>query len=327
LGGLLHKVGLLHKDNEAQVPFAYKMYKRTDTEGERLSAEFKRTYCQTVCIEFMGVWDTVSSVGVVMGRTLPFADSNNSIKTFRQALSLDEHRARYWPNYFHRSSPSMQAARLDPEHGSHSKDDSDSSSSSEESAAEQKKKRWVFLRKAEEAVTARRMGKSTAPELSNIIESDVLEVWFPGCHTDVGGGAVSNETEHCLANISLRWMVREAAKSGCIQFDPAALAHAQIELGDPTPAELEMDDTDALQTIHDQLKLNPLWWLLEIIPLHYSWQDADGVWHREWNFHLGRGRKIVDPQPKFHTTVRHRMLALNYTPKAEWNAGTEVYIH
>jgi len=76
----------------------------------------------------------------------------------------------------------MQAARLDIERGSHSKNDSDSSSSSESSAAEQKKKRWGFLRKAEEAVTARRMGKSIAHELSNI-ESDVLEVWFSGCHS------------------------------------------------------------------------------------------------------------------------------------------------
>jgi len=56
LGGLLHKVGLLYKDNEAQISFAYKMYKRTDAEGERLSAEFKQTFCQTVCIEFMGLW-------------------------------------------------------------------------------------------------------------------------------------------------------------------------------------------------------------------------------------------------------------------------------
>jgi len=34
--------------------------------------------------------DTVASVGVIMGRTLPFTNSNTSIKTFRHALSLDE---------------------------------------------------------------------------------------------------------------------------------------------------------------------------------------------------------------------------------------------
>jgi len=34
--------------------------------------------------------DTVSSVGVVAGRTLPFTNSNGCVKTFRHALSLDE---------------------------------------------------------------------------------------------------------------------------------------------------------------------------------------------------------------------------------------------
>ncbi len=34
--------------------------------------------------------DTVASVGVVMGRSLPFVDRNATIKVFRQGLSLDE---------------------------------------------------------------------------------------------------------------------------------------------------------------------------------------------------------------------------------------------
>jgi hypothetical protein len=55
------QVGLLPRDNEAQVPFAYRMYKRTDAEGIKLCAGFKQTYCQTVTIEFMGVWYARSS--------------------------------------------------------------------------------------------------------------------------------------------------------------------------------------------------------------------------------------------------------------------------
>jgi Uncharacterized alpha/beta hydrolase domain (DUF2235) len=34
--------------------------------------------------------DTVGSVGVIMGRPLPFVDVNTTIRVFRQALSLDE---------------------------------------------------------------------------------------------------------------------------------------------------------------------------------------------------------------------------------------------
>ena len=34
--------------------------------------------------------DTVASVGVIMGRSLPFVNTNTTIRVFRQALALDE---------------------------------------------------------------------------------------------------------------------------------------------------------------------------------------------------------------------------------------------
>lgn len=97
---------------------------------------------------------------------------------------------------------------------------------------------------------------------------------------------MSNDTANSLANISLRWMVREAVSAACgIKFDEAALARASINIQlEPTTEEIELDNADALEPLHDELKANPLWWLLEIIPLQYSWQDANGVWHREWKY-------------------------------------------
>lgn len=90
---MLHKVGLLPRDNDAQMPFAYALFKREDAEGLELCEGFKRTYCQDVKIEFVGVWDTVASVGVIASRTLPFTNSNSSIRVFRHALALDEVRS------------------------------------------------------------------------------------------------------------------------------------------------------------------------------------------------------------------------------------------
>lgn len=86
------QVGLLSRDNPEQLPFAYRLFKRTDVAGKTLSAGFKQTFAQNVCVEFMGVWDTVSSIGIISSKTLPFTNSNTSIKTFRHALSLDEAR-------------------------------------------------------------------------------------------------------------------------------------------------------------------------------------------------------------------------------------------
>lgn len=56
LAGMLTKVGLLPKDNVEQVPFAWTMYTNTDKTGEALAQGFRKTFCRTVKIEFLGVW-------------------------------------------------------------------------------------------------------------------------------------------------------------------------------------------------------------------------------------------------------------------------------
>ena len=39
---------------------------------------------------------------------------------------------------------------------------------------------------------------------------------------------------------------------------------------------------DALAPMFDQLQLQKLWWILEIIPLPYTYQDARGKWRTKW---------------------------------------------
>lgn len=81
LAGMVHKVGLLPACNHQQIPFAYKMYTRTSILGWKQSTLFKKTFSMDVDIEFIGVWDTVCSVGL-FPRRLPFTASNTSVKTF-----------------------------------------------------------------------------------------------------------------------------------------------------------------------------------------------------------------------------------------------------
>ncbi|GAA5883461.1 hypothetical protein JCM3774_005960 [Rhodotorula dairenensis] len=101
LAGMLQQVGLLPAGNEETVPLAYSIYKahkevaecaRNETAGQA----FKRCFSRDVEVHFVGVWDTVSSVGGIWPRTLPFASGSSYIHHFRQALALDERRA-YFP--------------------------------------------------------------------------------------------------------------------------------------------------------------------------------------------------------------------------------------
>lgn len=50
------QIGLLPRDNEEQIPFAYRLYKRTDKVGRQLAAGYKQTFCTPVAIDFVGVW-------------------------------------------------------------------------------------------------------------------------------------------------------------------------------------------------------------------------------------------------------------------------------
>ncbi|ESK88013.1 hypothetical protein Moror_10818 [Moniliophthora roreri MCA 2997] len=335
LAGMLFKIGLLSRDNLEQIPFAYKLYTRTDPEGVKLAQGYKKTYCHHVIVDFMGVWDTVASVGLIMTRTLPFTNSNKGIRVFRHALSLDERRAKFKANLFHRPPPGGDLSKASTE--------------AEDFIAGRRNSLASLLKH-------RKKGDAKQQSLPPQIEvtdqgpvCDVLEVWFSGCHSDVGGGAVLNTEPQSLANITLRWMVRQVVESQCgIQFTSAAMAELAIPLITiPTiqdsrkpglvqtrpdqPLDNQdraLDKVDASMPLHDELKIDPLWWILEIVPLTYYWQDKDGRWHKSWGPNWGRGRKIEDDKPKFHLTVKERMQdpKLKYKPNAIWKQGTEVYV-
>ncbi|KAF2842814.1 hypothetical protein M501DRAFT_984997 [Patellaria atrata CBS 101060] len=54
-------------------------------------------------------------------------------------------------------------------------------------------------------------------------EQDILEVWFPGCHADIGGGLPLHDGEDAaLSHVPLVWMVQEAQRAG-LRFDETKL--------------------------------------------------------------------------------------------------------
>ncbi|KAI0640163.1 hypothetical protein C8Q77DRAFT_1226397 [Trametes polyzona] len=182
LAGMIHKVGLLPACNHQQVPFAYKMFTRDDDMGWKQSTAFKKAFSIDVDIDFIGVWDTVSSVGVIP-HTLPFTSSNTAIRVFRHALSLDEHRARFQANLYQHPTKHQAARGTKP--GDMPKRDTEyatrvgirSGSNSHGKSGGQDNKNdseWRKQRRAE------REFSSHDPDSDGT--TDVLEVWFAGCH-------------------------------------------------------------------------------------------------------------------------------------------------
>ena len=104
LSGMLRVIGLLPPDQENLVPYALKLFwkshgKKIDwTHVKAWGAQFgRRDFPQWACpVEFLGIWDTVKSVGWFRRRLqLPYTRLLKSVRTTRHACSLDEWRGQY----------------------------------------------------------------------------------------------------------------------------------------------------------------------------------------------------------------------------------------
>jgi len=280
---------------------------------------------------------------------------------------------------FHRQSPDEESARKDPEHASRA-NTADLESCLEELDVQEsrpKLRTWkMTVRRLSEMERYRAAVRGNDASIKSAMERSALrktelgllqsveEVWFAGCHADVGGGTVADDCRYSLSDISLRWMVKQVILSQCgILFDHAALRRADIDISSiivmdpqqptvrdfwkpgprmrksPSPVPIHEDadgndeelwptDQDVLTDCHDQLKLTKAWWMLEMLPMKYAWQDAQGKWHAKWGFNFGKGRRIREEEPHFHRSVEERMgvRELGYQPRARWNAGREHYV-
>lgn len=119
LCGLLQMVGLLCPGNEGLIPYAIRLFKRRDGFLTRLkgspnkfhiAAGFKSTFGRECRPHFLGVWDTVSSVGWILDPTglkpgsLPYTHELGDVSIIRHAVSLDERRAFFRSNLVRQQS-------------------------------------------------------------------------------------------------------------------------------------------------------------------------------------------------------------------------------
>jgi hypothetical protein len=138
-----------------------------------------------------------------MSRTLPFT-SSDTIKIFRHAISLDEHRSKY--NVVH-WQPSGESLCPDP--------------TRTESDIEGVIEMWFAGVHSGTFDVTRLQLRKCAFQWTYSTTALI---------SDVGGSAVKDEEPHSLGHVTFRWMMQEIDRSGCgILFD----YHAIRELGIP----------------------------------------------------------------------------------------------
>ena len=181
LAGLIYRCGLVkrcHRDND-KIEEAYGLYRKHFEQAKSSEElrwkkekvrEFREKYSHPCNIRFLGIFDTVKSVGYFSPRNLPHTRHNPIVQTVRHALSLHERRSFYAPTTWGGLDADTRPAVYVPACWS--------------SGRYGPAMRW----------------------------QDVKEVWFAGCHSDVGGGYPREASSP--ADVSLRWMLEEARTHG-----------------------------------------------------------------------------------------------------------------
>lgn len=93
LADYLHKIGVLQKGSRNLVPYATRLY---FTPGNKAVAEgFKEIYCHPCPSHFVGVWDTVASLGHFFGKRFTNNKLNGDVKFAYHAVAIDEQRKKF----------------------------------------------------------------------------------------------------------------------------------------------------------------------------------------------------------------------------------------
>ena len=119
VASLLRSCGILRQGHETSIPYAIRLMNaigtkdRRTAERFRLVDRFRDTFAASYCKPyFVGVWDTVSSIGWINSPLkIPYTANNSDIQIGRHALAIDERRGFYRPNLWR---PGEDAARSGP---------------------------------------------------------------------------------------------------------------------------------------------------------------------------------------------------------------------
>ena len=106
LASMLHLFGVLPRNNEQLIAYVLRSLKRMDDPGEILARQFKKTFALECKPHFVGVWDTVSSVGWITDPLkVRYSANNPDIHTGRHAISIDERRCFFRQNLWGQPLP------------------------------------------------------------------------------------------------------------------------------------------------------------------------------------------------------------------------------
>ncbi|KAL9049973.1 MAG: hypothetical protein Q9162_006915 [Coniocarpon cinnabarinum] len=251
LAQMLDSVGLLSRGNDQMLRFAWKAFAEWQTrldETPEQKKKKKETY------EFLRAFrETFSRPNSVprfetawLKRARYPYTSKSSAKIIRHAVAIDERRAKFRQNLISQKKGYAVTANS-KSNGAGEKDNDRPTPPQRSNTADLRFKPRRNALAPPVSKTVSRMPSNVSinsttaaqepafvtdeEEDDELEEQDVQEIWFPGCHADIGGGWPEPGMRAGLSHAPLLWMIREARKAG-MPFDESALQDAGFFLDD-----------------------------------------------------------------------------------------------
>lgn len=381
LAEMLDHVGLLEPGNEGKVRYVWSVFsnwarlansrdagQKEKDETYRYMKALRETFCLPILqIRFLGLFDTVNSIPQFEANRNKFMfpyTAKTSARVIRHAVSIDEHRAKFREDLISNANPTAGSARKKPHKARRDRQDGQpdgdySGNCDRRPAANEGPRQGAS---AEQAFY-RPPDRTLPEEECDVTAQDIEEVWFPGCHEDIGGGLKLREGEDwALSHVPLAWMVHEAQRAG-LQFDPDKMKQFHcfgdsIDSGvqhDPEhrAADLDVESKenervsreradfeyafwsaatngqlhDNLQYGHGEPWLTVLSWrMVECLPFRRLSLQEDGSWKPvRWPLPLGERRDIPGDATIHASAMRRMDVNSKYRPKnlIRWGKGKE----
>ncbi|KAH9860806.1 hypothetical protein J1614_012139 [Plenodomus biglobosus] len=247
--------------------------KSAKTKQLEFMCAFRETFSRPVrAIRFLGLFDTVNSVPAFenawMQRSKFPYTARSSARVIRHAVAIDERRAKFRQDLISQEKPDKST--LYKRHHKHiharnilhseemdgvnqRRDETDRgqsgpfiptirfSNSHETFGVRSLSPGYDQCDGSHESITPSIMSLNVGETWNSEEEEgeqDIQEVWFPGCHADIGGGWPLGDDDAALSHVPLVWMVREAQKAG-LEFDEDKLEALNCYYDDP----IDIDDS------------------------------------------------------------------------------------
>lgn len=111
VAAMLFKCGLLDTRDDNLIPYAMKMFKYERRPW--IYNGFRQTFSRDCPVHFLGIWDTVKSVGWTYDAlTLQFTMENPAVRIVRHAISIDERRCFFRQNLWGKPEKNQDVKQL-----------------------------------------------------------------------------------------------------------------------------------------------------------------------------------------------------------------------